>query len=185
MYQIKRELLDSSMLPDSKIIPICRKWASILWRPNQDYDELVSVAYCNLKPRSDDSTDSSLNTWAKHTITWFLYSSYDLANLGIKIGDNKLQHNATKRNEIIANVIKNYKLISLERQQEYEDKRDILLDLEEALSNLSPDDHELIYRYFWLGQKYRDIADSMNISLTSVHKQMKRILGLIKNEVLR
>jgi len=179
------ELSIHKMLPDEQIIPICNKWARILWKPNQDIDELVSVAYCALKPRSETSTISSLNTWAKYTISWFLQSSYDIANLGIKIGSDGINHNAIRRNNVISDIIKNYHLVSLERQKEYESKRDILLDLEQALSNLSPDEYELIYRHFWLGQKYREIADDMNTNLTAVHRKIKRVLGLIKNEVLK
>lgn len=175
------ETKSPSMLPDDTILPICQRWARILWRPNNDIDELISVAYCNLKPLPSDTKDGTLGRWAKFSILHFLEGEKDF---GIKIGDKLLRDKKKKRDSIIESVVRNYKLIARSRLLQYKDQ-DALLELQEAVENLAPDEYELIYRYFWLGQNYREMSHDLELSLDSIHRRMKRVLGLLKREVLK
>jgi RNA polymerase sigma factor (sigma-70 family) len=164
------------MLPDKLILPICHKWARILWQKGSDFDELVSVAYCYLKPRPEDSRKEVLHIWAKFVIIHFLKH---------RLGMTRLHTSSKKENEAIKNIYRDYCLMAASHHNNTTISQDEILDIKEALTTLSEDEASLIYMYFWLGKSYREIGEEFGRSKFWVHENLKRVIGLVRNEVLK
>jgi len=129
------------MLSDEKVIPICRFWANKLWKRGQDFDELVSVAYCNLKTLDEKTDTKLLHGWAKFSIIQHITnkSIVSLPHITVEAKQEKLQ-----------NFVENYPLVLKELKKEKTDQ-DQIADLREAFKILNTDELDLIYLYFWRG----------------------------------
>lgn len=71
-----------------------------------------------------------------------------------------------------------------ESPQEYAEKRDLGVMLRKALSQLEPDNKELMLRYYFYGQKLNDAAREMNINSSTAKSRLKRSREELK-DILR
>jgi len=163
------------MLSDEKVIPICRFWANKLWKRGQDFDELVSVAYCNLKTLDEKTDTKLLHGWAKFSIIQHITnkSIVSLPHITVEAKQEKLQ-----------NFVENYPLVLKELKKEKTDQ-DQIADLREAFKILNTDELDLIYLYFWRGWTYRKISKEFEKSIFWVRKHIKQALLKIKKEMLK
>ncbi|MCM1298438.1 MAG: sigma-70 family RNA polymerase sigma factor [Firmicutes bacterium] len=65
-------------------------------------------------------------------------------------------------------------LFTGEGPQDYAEKRDSRLALKRALSQLEPQNKELLLRYYFYGQKLKDAAREMNINGSTAKSRLKR-----------
>lgn len=68
--------------------------------------------------------------------------------------------------------------------QEYAEKRDLGFMLKKALSQLEPENKELMLRYYFYGQKLTDAAREMNINSSTAKSRLKRSREELK-DILR
>ncbi|MHA2087318.1 MAG: sigma factor-like helix-turn-helix DNA-binding protein [Promethearchaeota archaeon] len=169
------------MLEDKVILPICHKWAKILWKRDLDYDELVSVAYCISKPLNNNINEEAIASWIKYTLIRFIYQSTD--NVNIPINCPQSEHV-----EKVKNFKKNYALIIHNKQIDSTNKlnqQNTILDIKNAINNLSEEEAQIIYMRFWLNKTYKEIGEEFGHKFNWGRDQVNRIIGLMKNEVLR
>ena len=169
------------MIEDKIILPICSRWAKMLWQKGLDYDELVSIAYCVSKPLPEKTPEGVIASWIKLTLLKTIYQS-DL----IKIGKH---NNKAKYNEVLENFYNNYKLIIKDHQDELDrsgEDKNLILDIQQAIDGLSEDEAQIIYMRFWLGKTFSEIAKEFDKNAPRwAMEQVNRIIGLLKNKVLR
>jgi len=147
------------MLPDEVILPIVHKWAKILWRKGLDYDELVAVGYCAAKPLSDKKPLWTVASWVKWVIIEFI--------------KNELNKTHLKRIEQI-------------RGKTTHSPLDVsILDIRDAIGNLSDEEAQLIYMRFWRGLTLKEIAKEFNKPFNWARDSISRVLGILERKVLQ
>jgi DNA-directed RNA polymerase specialized sigma24 family protein len=156
------------MQPDDVILPIAHKWSKILWSPGFDYDELVAVAYCYLKPQPADTKPWILHCWARHTITQF-------------ISAGGLRHRPYQGRDLsLRSITEPRRLIPFTKSE-----LDDVIDIKDAIQNLSNLEAEIIYMRFWRDMEVTEIAKALGKGRGWVRYSLKRILGILKERVLR
>lgn len=143
------------MQPDNIILPIIHKWAKILWRKNLDYDELVAIGYCATKPLDSDKTEEIIASWAKWMMIKF-------------ISNNKLPVLTKQPEDLII----------------YTDNNAII-DIKDAINDLSDYEAQLIYMRYWRGMTLNEIAKQFNKSFSWARDNCNRVLGLLKERLLQ
>lgn len=149
------------MLPDEIVLPICHRWAKIIWRPGLDYDELVAIAYCFTKPLPDNTQPWVVGSWAKWKLLKFV--------------------NAT-------NCVKAPPDSSFDTRKHFltmESDRDSIIDIQQAIGDLSDMEAQLIYMRFWRDMKLEEIAASVGRSRKWVTCNIERVLGILRLRLLR
>jgi len=157
------------MLPDATILPICHRWAKILWRKGLDYDELVAVGYCAAKPLPHNYTnigDAQINSWVKWMIIKFI------------IGDKKRKGYQKDIPNELGKILAEKELLSYP-------PNDTIIDIKEAIKDLSTDEAQLIYMRFWRGLTLMEIAKEFDKPFSWVRDNVNRVLGLLKSKVLQ
>ena len=152
------------MLPDKTILPIIHKWSKILWKKGLDYDELVAVGYCAAKPLSSNKSLIQINSWTKWMIIKFIY------------GDKRKGYYKDDARQL-AIITHNKELLSYPED-------DAIIDIKDAISNLSDYEAQLIYMRYWRCLTYNEIAQQFNKSFSWARDNCDRVLGLLRNKVL-
>ena len=65
----------------------------------------------------------------------------------------------------------------------YTEVSDRVLDLRAAIEDLSEEEKQIIYLYFYEGMTYRAIGDILGVSKDTVVNRLRRILNTLKNEI--
>ncbi len=147
------------MLPDEVILPIIHKWAKILWRKGLDYDELVAVGYCAAKPLNENKPLWTVASWVKWVIIEFIKT--------------ELNKTHPKRIEQI-------------RGKTTHSPLDVsILDIRDAIGNLSDEEAQLIYMRFWRGLTLKQIAKEFNKPFNWARDNVSRVLGILERKVLQ
>lgn len=168
------------MLEDIVILPICERWSKILWKKGLEYDELMAIAYCIAKPLPPGTDEGTIAIWIKQTLLKYIYQT-DL----IKI---KSHCNKEFYNENIKNFYQAYKRLRKDlnfQELEKASQVDAILDIQESIDGLSEDEAQIIYMRFWLGKTFTEIAKEFKRPQSWAFEQVNRIIGLLKNKVLR
>jgi len=152
------------MQPDSKILPIIHKWARILWRPGEDYDELVAIGYCAAKPLASNKTDNQIASWVKWMITWHIR------------GD---EHRKGYQDQV-KNISS---LIAIKELATYPPDAAII-DIQEAIRDLNKEEAEIIYMRYWRGMTIAEVAKHFDKTFKWARYHCDRILGLLRNRLL-
>ncbi len=151
--------------PDNIILSIIHKWASILWKPGIDYDELVAIGYCATKPLPANKPKERVASWAKWMMLKFIY------------GDSKRKGFQKDNPKTIANALNIKELVSYPED-------DAIIDIKEAITNLSETEAQLIYMRFWRNMTYEEIGRYYNRTWFWAKHNCDRVLGLLKTRLL-
>lgn len=153
------------MQPDKIILPIIHKWAKILWRKGLDYDELVAIGYCAAKPLDSDKTIDVINVWVMWMITKFI------------TGDRRKGFHKDNV-KTLSKILTNKELLQYP-------PNDAIIDIKDAINDLADYEAQLIYMRYWRGMTLTEIAKHFNKSFNWSRDNCERVLGLLKERLLR
>ena len=149
---------------DSIILPIIHTWARILWQPGYDYDELVAIGYCAAKPLPNTKTQGQVASWVKWMISRFMFGDTE----------HKGCHDNLKD---LSDIFAHKELLSYPPD-------DAIIDIQDAIRDLSCLESQLIYMRFWRGQTLEEIAQHFNKSFSWARDNCERVLGILRNRLL-